>query len=133
MLKVVTEPNVISGALFAFVVPAGEIWSLRSVIANCARGAGGLPDRAYQLQITDGTNVVAAFGAADAGTEPGDCVVTWAGCPAGADASGAHGIVSAPMRADRCPTGYQIIGQITGSVVGDAWTDAAVWLDYVES
>lgn len=131
-VKVVTQPDQLSATVFTFVVPAGEVWSLRSVNALCARGAGGTPGRAYRLDITNGTNVVSAFGAQDAGTDPGSCEITWAQCPAGADATANDGIVSAPMRADRLPTGYQIVGTITGAVAGDGWSTLAVWLDYFE-
>lgn len=131
-LKVVTAPDLLSATSFTFVVVAGEIWSLRSVVANAARGVGGVPNRAYRLDITDGTSVVSAFGAQDAGAEPGACEITWADCPSGVGATGNQGIVSAPMRADRCPTGYQIIGTIVGAVAGDQWLDALVWLDFVD-
>lgn len=130
-VKVATEPDVLTATTFSFVVPAGEIWSLRAINAKATRGAGGTPGRAYRLDITNGTSIVSAFGAQDAGTDPGTCEITWCGAPAGADATGNQGIVSAPMRADRCPTGYVITGTITGAVAGDAWEHAAVWLDYV--
>lgn len=130
-VKVVTQPDQQTATTFTFVVPAGEQWSLRAVNAQCARGAGGTPGRAYRLDITDGTSTVSAFGAQDAGSEPGTCEITWCEAPAGADATGNAGIVSAPMKADRCPTGYTIVGTITGAVGGDAWTRVAVWLDFV--
>lgn len=129
-VKVVTQPSELTATTFTFVVPAGEQWSLRAVNAQCDRGAGGTPGRAYRLDITDGTSTVSAFGAQDAGTDPGTCEITWCGAPAGADATGSDGIVSAPMKADRCPTGYTIVGMITGAVAGDAWTAVTVWLDY---
>jgi hypothetical protein len=130
-VKVVTQPDRLTATVFTFVVPAGEIWSLRAVNATAARGAGGTPGRAYRLDITDGTSTVSAFGAQDAGTNPGTCQITWCGAPAGADATASAGIVSAPMKADRCPTGYTIVGTITGAVAGDQWTVTSVWLDYV--
>lgn len=128
--KVVTQPDVLSGVGFAFVVPAGEIWSLRSINALAKRGAGGTPGRAYRVDITDGTTVVGAFGAADAGTDPGTCEITWSQCPAGVGATGANGVVSAPMLVTRLPTGYNIIGVITGAVAGDAWDHATCWVDF---
>lgn len=130
-VKVVTKPDTLTATAFVFVVPAGEIWSLRAVNAQCTRGAGGTPGRAYRLAISDGTAIVSAFGAQDAGTDPGSCEITWCGAPAGADATASQGIVSAPMRADKCPTGYTITGTITGPVAGDQWLAAAVWLDYM--
>lgn len=130
-LKVVTAPDLLTATGFEFVVPAGEIWSLRAVNALAVIANGGSPGRAYRLDITDGTNVVSAFGAQDAGAEPGTCEITWCGAPAGADATGNAGIVSAPMKADRCPTGYRIIGTITGAVAGDGWDSISVWTDYV--
>lgn len=129
-VKVATQPDLLSATTFMFVVPAGETWTLRAVNAKATRGAGGTPGRAYRLDITDGTTVVSAFGAQDAGTDPGTCEITWCGAPAGADATGNAGIVSAPMRVDRCPTGYKIVGTITGAVAGDQWASAAVWLDF---
>lgn len=132
-LDVETQPDVLSATSFTFVVPQGRIWSLRSVFAECVRGVGGVPNRAYTLTITDGTSVVSAFAAADAGTEPGTCEITWCGAPAGSGATGGDGIVSAPMRVDKCPTGYTITGEIVGAVAGDQWVSATVWLDYVAS
>lgn len=129
-VKVVTQPDRLDALTFAFVVPAGETWSLRAVNARCARGAGGTPGRAYRLDLTNGTSVVSAFGAQDAGTDPGTCEITWCEAPAGADATGADGIVSAPMRAALLPTGYTIAGTITGDVAGDAWLLATVWCDF---
>jgi hypothetical protein len=129
-VKVVTQPDLLTATTFEFVVPATEWWSLRSVNALAVRGAGGTPGRAYRLDITNGTNVVSGFGAADAGTDPGACEITWCQAPAGADATGNAGIVSAPMRADKLPTGYRIVGTITGAVAGDAWDSVAVWCDY---
>jgi hypothetical protein len=132
-VKVVTQPDLLTATTFTFVVPAGEVWSLRAVNATCARGAGGTPGRAYRLDITNGTTTVSAFGAQDAGTDPGACEITWADCPAGADATGNAGIVTAPMKADKLPTGYQIVGTITGAVAGDAWDSASVWFDFIEA
>lgn len=131
-VDVITAPDDLTALTFTFVVPQGRIWSLRSVVANAVRGAGGTPGRAYTLEISDGTNIVAAFGAADAGTDPGSCEITWCQAPAGADGTGDAGIVSAPMRADRLPTGYRIVGTITGAVAGDEWANALCWVDYVE-
>ncbi len=132
-VKVVTQPDTITPTVFTFVVPAGEQWSLRAVNALCARGAGGTPGRAYRLDITNGTSTVSAFGAQDAGTDPGTCEITWCGAPAGADATGSDGIVSAPMKADQLPTGYQIVGTITGAVAGDQWDTIAIWTDFFTS
>lgn len=129
-LKVVTQPDSDDGTTFTFVVPATEIWSLRSVVAFVNRAVGGLPNRAYRLTITDGTNVVSAFGAQDAGSEPGFCTITWCNAPAGVDDTGDEGIVSAPMVAKSCPTGYTISGAITGGAPGDSWATALVWCDY---
>lgn len=129
-LKVVTQPDTIDPTTFTFVVPATEIWSLRSVVAFVNRAVGGIPTRAYRLEITDGTNTVSAFGAADAGTEPGFCTITWCNAPAGRDDTGDEGIVSAPMVAKSCPTGYTIVGTITNPAAGDSWATALVWCDY---
>ena len=117
---------------FTFVVPGHQAWTLRSVRAVAGRNVGGAPNRDYVLVITDGTNVVAALAAGDAGTEPGVCSVTWANCPAATSASGSDGVVVAPLGPLLLPAGYQIIGTIQAPAVGDTWVTALVWYDYAD-
>lgn len=130
-VKVVNKPDTLTATTFTFVVPAGEIWSLRTVVAFAARGVGGIPNRAYRLDITNGTNIVSAFGALDGGAEPGSCEITWGGVDSDNVAVGNVGVTDAPMKVDRLPTGYQIIGTILGAVAGDTWFSALVWCDFV--
>jgi len=87
LLTTVTGDIGIISTFFGFTVPGQQIWSPRSFIAVAQRGVGGTPDRAYTLTITDGTNTVAQVGAADNGTEPGLCTVTWCATPAATVAS----------------------------------------------
>lgn len=129
-LKVVTQPDALTPTTFTFVVASTEIWSLRTVVARVDVVPGGSPNRAYALTITDGTNVVSAFGAPDIGDEPGTRTITWANAPGGADAVGPDGVIVAPMVAKAIPTGYAIVGTITTAAAGDTWTDALVWCDY---
>lgn len=132
-VKVVTQPFATTGTTTTFVVPQGEVWTLRSVVAHVTRGAGGVPNRAYTLTITNGTDTVSAFAAADAGTDPGTCEVTWADCPGGVGASGNAGVASAPLKAQNMPPGYTITATITGTVAGDNIDAMTVWLDYVDA
>lgn len=118
---------------FAFTVPGQQNWSLRSVFAQCTRGAGGTPNRAYVLTITNGSLTVTSVGADDAGTDPGTCSVTWASVQAQALGSGSVGVSVAPLPKLQLHPGYVITGTIINSVAGDAWTRANVWFDYVET
>lgn len=132
-VKVAFQPDSTTGISTTYVVPQGEMWSIRSVVATVTRGAGGAPNRGYRLDITNGTNTVSAFAADDAGVDPGVCTVTWADCPAGKGAVGAIGVVSAPARATALPSGYTITATITGHVAGDNIDTMVVWLDYTPS
>lgn len=120
----------IISTIFGFQVPGHQIWKPRSFRATATRGAGGAPDRSYLLTITDGTNVVAAIGADDAGTEPGSIDVTWALMPAAVSSAGAFAVSVAPLAPFSLRPGYQITGTILGAVSGDAWTDVVAWYDY---
>ncbi len=130
-LEVVTQPDTLTAVTFTFVVPGHQQWTLRSVRADVSRAVGGAPMRAYTLTVTDGTSIVAQSGAADAGTEPGVCSITWCDCPASAVATGTDGVVVAPLPNLVIPAGYVITGTIVNPAGADTWSDANVWLDYV--
>lgn len=128
-----TLPGIVApgGLTFSITVPGQEQWSLRSVFGTVTRGAGGLPDRAYTLTVTDGTNTLAAVGALDAGTEPGTASVTWANMPATALGAGSVGISVAPVPTLVLNPGYVLIGEILNPGAGDAWDSALAWYDFV--
>lgn len=130
MLRVATPPDTIAGVVFTFMVPGREEWVLRSVIAHADRQVGGVPNRAYLLEITDGTTDLAAVGAPDLGTEPGTCSITWGPLSPAATASGPGGVVVAPLPGFRLLPGYLIVGTIQNPAGGDQWASAAVWLDF---
>ncbi len=129
-VAVATQPNSLTAVTFDFVVPGHQRWTLRSVRADATRAVGGVPNRAYRLDITDGTTTVTMSGASDAGTEPGTCSITWTDTLPSATAAGADGIVTAPLVAVRLEAGYHLIGTILHPAAGDAWVDAVVWFDY---
>lgn len=132
MLLTTSEATIVQPTLqFLFVVPGDQRWVLRSIRAICARDVGGLPVRAYTLVTSDGSNIVAAVGAADAGTEPGQCSITWANVPAAAVASGSDGIVVAPLGPVVLPAGYTVAGNIVGGAALDTWVSAVAWYDFV--
>lgn len=132
MLLTVTAATIpAGGGQFYFTVPGHQRWTPRSVYAVASRAAGGAPDRSYLLTITNGTDVVANVGAADNGTEPGSCDVTWALCPAASVASGPVGVSVAPLAPMVLPAGYLIGGSIIAPAVGDAWVSAVCWYEYV--
>lgn len=114
---------------FTFTVPGDQTWYPRSFRANAQRASGG-PDRAYTLVITDGTNVVAAIGADDAGDEPGTCEVTWCDTPAASVHAGAVGVTVAPLPPLVLKPGYIITGTIVASAAGDTWVNAIAWFDF---
>lgn len=129
-LKVNTQPDSLLATVFTFVVPGNEVWKLRAVRADCDRAAGGAPDRAYSLQITDGTSPVLEVGAADAGTEPGTCSVTWTDADPSSTTAGADGVSVAPIAPLVLTRGYVITVTILSPAVGDTWVDAVAWYDY---
>lgn len=125
------QPTIVSPTQFAFTVPGHQEWTIRTVRAVANRHAGGIPNRAYTLTVTNSAIVVAAAGAQDAGTEPGQCSVTWADVPASASAAGSDGVVVAPFGRLRIPAGYVITGEIVAPAAADAWISAVCWFDYV--
>lgn len=129
-LKVNTAPDTLTAVTFTFVVPGNEVWRLRSVRADATRFAGGAPDRAYSLTITDGTSVVLAVGAGDAGDEPGVCSITWTDADPSVTTAGADGVSVAPVAPLALTRGYVIIGTILNPAAGDTWADAVAWYDY---
>lgn len=132
-LKVVDVPTISTPFAFTFAVPGNERWTLRSVRADVARVVGGAPNRAYSLTVSDGTNIVAQAGADDAGAEPGTTSVTWCDCPSAKVAAGNDGVVVAPLPNLAIEPGYLIVGTILNPAGADAWLDAIVWLDYLNT
>jgi hypothetical protein len=115
---------------FQFVVPGHQRWTLRSVFAVASRAVGGVPDRAYLLTITNGGLIVAQVGAADAGTEPGACSVTFANTPAASVSAGPLGVTVAPFAPPPLDPGYVIDGKILAPAAGDTWISAVAWFDF---
>lgn len=115
---------------FRFVVPGHQRWSLRSIFAVASRAVGGTPDRAYLLTVTNGSVIVAQVGAADAGTEPGTCDVTFANTPAAAVSAGPLGVTVAPFAPPPLEPGYVIEGTILNPAAADSWVSAVAWFDF---
>lgn len=132
-LQVNFTPDSVVGVTFTFVVPGHQQWALRSVRADCVRGIGGTPDRSYELQITNGTNVVVAVPAGDAGTEPGQASITWVDADPSVVAAGADGVIVAPLAPLLLPAGYTIVGTVLNPGVGDSWVGAVAWYDYTDT
>lgn len=132
-LKVARAAAVAANAPFTITVPGQEIWTVIAVRAVLSRAVGGLPNRALQLTISDGTNVVITSPAADAGTEPGTLTVTWANASASAVSSGATGVSLGPLGPTRLTAGYVIAGTVVNGVATDQWTSAIAWVDYQPS
>jgi len=130
VLAVASQPQQLTATGFVFQVPGSQLWAPRSVIITVARAAGGVPNRGYQLQITNGPNVVAASGAQDAGTEPGVCTITWCAASASAVAAGSVGVVVASLPTNTLEPGYLIQGVIVNPAAGDTIETAVVWYDF---
>lgn len=118
---------------WSLTVPGNHIWYPRSFIAVAATQAGGAPNRAYTLSITDGTSLVGKFGAVDAGTEPATVTITWTNSAQGDVTAGAIGVVVAPMASPILKPGYVITGTIVNPAAGDTWVSALAWYDYTLS
>lgn len=130
MLQVRTVPDELTATAFTFVVPGHQRWTLRSVHATAQRAVGGIPTRAYVLEITNGTTDVALAGADDAGTEPGTCSVTWCLAANSAVAAGADGFSVGSVGNLILEAGYNVIGRIVNGAAGDQWVTPAVWFDF---
>jgi len=128
-LRVVSAPVVAANTPFTITVPGQEVWTIWSVFAVCARAVGGTPNRAYQLAVTDETSNLVVSPAADVGTEPGTCSVTWTDGSPSSVASGATGISLGPLGKVVCPSGYRLIGTVLNGVAADQWTTARAWVD----
>lgn len=126
-----TSKAVAVGALtpFTFTVPAQYTWKLLTVVAVCSTHAGGAPNRAYRLTITDGTNAILSTPAADAGTEPATVTVTWANAQPSAITAGNVGVSLGPLAEKLLLPGYVITGTILNGVASDQWTSAVAWYD----
>lgn len=131
MLQVNPTPDALTAITFTFVVPGHQQWSLRAIRADVDRGVGGLPNRAYRLDITDGTNIVASSGADDAGTEPGITSITWCAADKSATTAGSDGVVVAPLGPTVVYPGYNIVATILHPAGADTWIDAVAWYDFV--
>lgn len=118
---------------WSLTVPGNQLWYPRSFVAVASTTVGGSPNRAYTLGITDGSNLVAKVGAADAGTEPATVTVTWANVPSAASTSGNIGTTVAPLPALILKPGYVITGTIINSHAGDTWASALCWYDYIDT
>lgn len=101
------------------------------MFARAIRAAGGTPDRAYVLTVTNGTDTVALSPADDSGDEPGTCTITWANAPSARIGAGASGYVVAPLALPALDGGYVVTGTIVNPVAGDSWDFATAWYDFV--
>jgi len=117
----------------SFVVPGHRQWSLRSVVAVVETFPGGQPNRSYALSVSNGTDVVAQFGAVDGGTEPATVRITWADASNTLVAAGNIATVVAPAPQLILPAGYELIVTVVNPAVGDTITSAVAWYDYVET
>lgn len=126
---VTVAPAVAANTPFTFVVPGHQIWNVLSVQAVLSRAAGGIPNRALQLAVTDGTHTVVTSPADDAGTEPGTLTVTWTQGQPSAVASGATGVSLGPFAVQTLPPGYKLIGTVLNGSASDQWTSAVCWWD----
>lgn len=113
-----------------WVVPGDQRWTVRTVCAVASTVIGGAPARAYALQVTDGTNLVANAGAADAGTEPAAVTITWANTPAGAITAGNVGASVAPFPNALLNPGYVMTALILNPAAGDQWASAYAWVNF---
>lgn len=118
---------------FTFTVPGQRTWRILSVVAVLSRAVGGLPNRAVNLTITDGTNTVMASPASDAGTEPGTLTVTWANAQPAAVSSAGTGVSLGPLPTITVWPGYILTGRVTNGAAADQWTSAAAWVDETET
>lgn len=131
-LVVNAQPDTLLASTFSFIVPGHQQWALRSIRADVARGAGGTPDRSYELQITNGTSIVAAVPADDAGDEPGVCSITWVNANPSKTAAATDGVVVAPLAPVVLDPGYVVVCSILNDVADDAWLRAVAWYEYVD-
>ncbi|HET9247701.1 MAG TPA: hypothetical protein VFO15_17995 [Xanthobacteraceae bacterium] len=131
-LTVVRASAVAANVPFTVTVPAQQQWRVFSVCAVVSRAAGGIPNRAYQLALSDGTTTFVTSPAADAGTEPGTCTVTWCNGSPASVASGATGVSLGPLTPVVLNPGYKLIGTVLNGTVTDQWTSAVVWVEYTD-
>lgn len=119
------------GATFTATVPGDRLWTIRTVYAVAQLDAGGAPSRYYQLEIATSTGTVALVAAPNAAGDSAQDEITWANCPAASIAVTGVGVVVAPFSPPVLYPGYVLTGTIVNAVLGDAWTTARVWYDYV--
>lgn len=132
-LNVYVAAAVAANTPFTFTVPGQRRWKLISVVATLSRAVGGAPNRALTLTITNGTNVIMASTATDAGTEPGTLTVTYANAQPTSVASGATGVTLGPLPVVTLLPGYVISGAVVNGAVADQWTRAVAWVDETAS
>lgn len=118
---------------FMFTVPGDKKWTIRSVLAVASRQPGGAPDRAYTLTVATSTGPVTSSGAADNGTEPGTCTITWTNAPSATVEAGSVGVTIAPFNPPELQPGYTVVGTILNAAAGDEWESAVVWYEYVNT
>lgn len=128
-LQTYTAAPVAANTPFTFTVPGQRVWRILSVAATLTRAAGGTPNRALRLAITNGTDTILASPAADAGTEPGTLTATWANAQPVAVASGSTGITLGPLPVLTVYPGYVLTGTVLNAAIGDQWTVARAWVD----
>lgn len=133
LLQVNAKPNTISGTTFTFVVPGHQLWTIRSIVGVASTHAGGQPNRAYNLTVTNGATTVVAAAATDAGTEPATVTVTWANMPVSDVTAGNIGVSVGAMVLPTLEPGYVLTGTILGAVGGDAWSSAVAWYTYTQN
>lgn len=125
LADIVTNP-----VSFTIKVPGDQRWTLRSVIAQAARGVGGAPNRSYSLAIVTPLGTVALIGADDAGTEPGSETVTWTQAQSNLVSAGGVAVAVAPLPPFILEPGYLLVGTIVQPAGTDQWTGALAWFTY---
>jgi hypothetical protein len=128
-LQTYTARPVAANVPFTFTVPGQRTWRILAVTATLSRATGGLPTRALQLAVTNGTQTILASPAADAGTEPGTLTVTWTNAQPSAISSGGTGLTLGPFPPIVVYPGYVLTGTVLNAATGDQWTAAYAWVD----
>ena len=131
--KVIVATAVAANTPFVVTVPGQEKWRLIAVCATLSRAVGGTPTRSLKLTVTNGTDLLAASPADDAGTEPGTLTATWANAQPASSSSGGTGTTLGSIANLPLLPGYVITGTVISGAATDQWTRAVVWVDYVLS
>lgn len=133
MLTTYTAVAVAANTPFRFTVPGAKVWRILSVVGTLSRAVGGLPDRSLSLTITNGTQLILASPATDAGTEPGTLTVTWTNATPSAVSSAGTGVTLGPLPVVTCQPGYVLAGTVINGAGADQWTRAVAWVDEMAS